>query len=151
MTSIRLHNYFDPILLCKRIKHYFKIISKALNPTAQIQRYVTLYQMLRTPPRNNLLCQKLGGLGLNGIKLKCIIGTHGNWKKSQSWGPFWSYQLESTANPAHLPKIGPNWPNWQCCLASSSKMAPRIFFSIILDAILCKIHCYLCMPPILGV
>ena len=23
-------------------------------------------------------------------------------------------------------KIGPNWPNWQCCLAGSSKTAPRI-------------------------
>jgi hypothetical protein len=32
-----------------------------------------------------------------------------NWhpwqlKKSKSWGPFWSYHLGSTANPAHLPK-----------------------------------------------
>ena len=23
--------------------------------------------------------------------------------------------------------FGPNWPNWQCCLAGSSKTAPRIF------------------------
>ena len=49
------------------------------------------------------------------------------FKKSKSWGPFWSYQLNSTANPAHLPqKIGPNGLNWQCCLAGSSKTAPRI-------------------------
>ena len=27
-------------------------------------------------------------------------------KKSKSWEPFWSYQLNSTANPAHLPQ---NW------------------------------------------
>ena len=28
-------------------------------------------------------------------------------KKSKSWGPFWSYKLNSTANPAHLPqKLG---------------------------------------------
>ena len=27
-------------------------------------------------------------------------------KKSKSWMPFWSYQLNSTANPAHLPQ---NW------------------------------------------
>jgi hypothetical protein len=32
-----------------------------------------------------------------------------NWhpfqlKKSKSWGLFWSYQLYSTANPAHLPE-----------------------------------------------
>jgi hypothetical protein len=32
-------------------------------------------------------------------------------------------------------KIRPNWPNWQCCLAGSSKMAPRIFiFSIAMGA-----------------
>ena len=62
-----------------------------------------------------------------------------NWhpwqlSKSESWGPFWSYQLDSTANPAHYLN-GPNWPNWQYCLASSSRTAPRILiFSIILGA-----------------
>ena len=25
-------------------------------------------------------------------------------KKSNSWGPFWSFQLDSSANPAHLPQ-----------------------------------------------
>ena len=36
--------------------------------------------------------------------------------------------------PIYL-KIGPNWPNWQCCLAGGSKTAPRIFiFSIVLGA-----------------
>ena len=36
--------------------------------------------------------------------------------------------------PIYL-KIGPNWPNWQCCFAGSSKRAPRIFiFSIALGA-----------------
>ena len=31
-------------------------------------------------------------------------------------------------------KDGPNWPNWQCCLAGSSKTAPRILiFSIAMD------------------
>ena len=52
-------------------------------------------------------------------------------KKSKSWVPFWSYQLNSTANLAHLPQIRANWSNWQCCLAGSSKTAPRILiFSI---------------------
>ena len=60
-------------------------------------------------------------------------------KKSKSWEPFWSYQLNSTANPAHLPQIWPNFEvnglDWQCCLAGSSKRAPRIFiFSIVLGA-----------------
>ena len=48
--------------------------------------------------------------------------------------PFWSYQ---TALP-----IQPIWPiflvdmlNWQCCLADSSKTAPRIFiFSMAMGA-----------------
>ena len=53
-------------------------------------------------------------------------------KKSKSRGPFWSYQLNSTANTS---KIGPNGLNWQCCLAGSSKTAPRILiFSIAIGA-----------------
>ena len=30
-------------------------------------------------------------------------------KKSKSWGPFWSYQLNSTANSAYLPR---KWAKW---------------------------------------
>ena len=44
--------------------------------------------------------------------------------------------------------IWPIWPNvevegldWQCCLAGSSKTAPRIFIYIF---ILCEIHYYFC-------
>ena len=48
------------------------------------------------------MSNKLGRIGLNGNKLKWIIDTHGHWKKSKSWGPFWSYQLKSTANLANL-------------------------------------------------
>ena len=56
-----------------------------------------------------------------------LISTHDNWKKkSESWGPFWSYQLNSTVNPAFNRKIGPNGLNWQCFLAGSFKTAPRI-------------------------
>ena len=60
-------------------------------------------------------------------------------KKSKSWEPFGSYQLNSTANPAHLPQNRPNFEvnglDWQCCLAGSSQRAPRIFiFSIVLGA-----------------
>ena len=57
-------------------------------------------------------------------------------EKSKSWGSFWSYQLDSTANPAHLlPENGPNRLNWQCFLAGSSKTAPRILiFSIAMGA-----------------
>jgi hypothetical protein len=57
-------------------------------------------------------------------------------KKSKSWGSFWSYQLNNSANPAHLPQeIGPNGLNWQCCSGGSYKTAPRIFiFLIAMDA-----------------
>jgi len=60
-------------------------------------------------------------------------------KKSESWEPFGSYQLNSTANPAHLPQNRPNFEvnglDWQSCLAGSSQRAPRIFiFSILLAA-----------------
>ena len=44
----------------------------------------------------------LGRLGSNGFQLIWRFGTHGNLKKSKSLGPFWSYQLNSTANSAHL-------------------------------------------------
>ena len=53
-------------------------------------------------------------------------------KKSKSWGPFLSYQLSSTANLANFEVNG---LDWQCSLAGSSKMAPRILiFSIAMVA-----------------
>ena len=52
---------------------------------------------------------KLKGTGLNGNKLKCIIGTHGHWKKTKSWGLFWHYQLNSTAYSAHLAQFRGKW------------------------------------------
>ena len=43
--------------------------------------------------------------------------------------------LELPAKQSIYLKIGPNWPNWQCCLAGSSKTAPRILiFSIAMGA-----------------
>ena len=74
----------------------------------------------------------LGVSDLNGIKLKWIIGTHGNWKNQNSGGRFWATSY--TALPIQ-PISLQNWPNWQCCLAGSSKTAPRILiFSIVLGA-----------------
>ena len=52
-------------------------------------------------------------------------------KKLKSWA---TSLTELPIQPIYL-KIGPNWPNWQCYLAGSSKRAPRIFiFSIVLGA-----------------
>ena len=78
---------------------------------------------------------KLGGTGLDGNKLKCIIGIHGHWKNQNPGGRFGA--TSQTALP-----IQPIWPiflvdrlNWQCCLAGSSKTAPRILvFSMAMGA-----------------
>jgi hypothetical protein len=49
--------------------------------------------------------------------------------KSKSWGQSWRYNLNSTANPAHLVhfsgKMG--WIGTAVYLAGSSKMAPQDF------------------------
>ena len=79
------------------------------------------------------------GHGSQWISYKINIRHPLQLKKSKSWEPFRSYQLNSTANPAHLPQIWPNFEvnelDWQCCLAGSSKTAPRIIiFSIVLGA-----------------
>ena len=76
-------------------------------------------------------------LGSQWISNKMNIRHPGQLKKWKSWEPFWSYQLNSTANPAHLPqnwaKFEVNRLDWQSCLAGSSKMAPRILiFSIVI-------------------
>ena len=54
-----------------------------------------------------IMLEKCGRLDLTDFHLIWVMGTYGNWKKSNSWGSFWSYQLNSIANPAHLPhKLG---------------------------------------------
>jgi hypothetical protein len=55
------------------------------------------------------MSNKLGHSMDNGNKLKWIIRAHGNWKKSKFWGPFWSYQLDSTANSAYSTQ---KWAKW---------------------------------------
>ena len=59
--------------------------------------------------RWNIMLEKCGHPALNVFYLKWIIGTHGNQKKSKSWGSFWSYQLNSTANLAHLAHFLGKW------------------------------------------
>jgi hypothetical protein len=34
---------------------------------------------------------------------------HNKLQKLKSWGPFWSYKLDSNANSAHLPQ---KWAKW---------------------------------------
>ena len=64
-------------------------------------------QSTSTLPRNDLLCQLLGGLGSNEYKMK--VWHPWQLKKAKSWGPFWSYQLNSTANSAYAPQ---KWAKW---------------------------------------
>ena len=59
---------------------------------------------LLTPLRNELLCQLFRALRRQQISANIKVWHPWQLKKSKSWGPFWSYQLNSTANPAHLPR-----------------------------------------------
>ena len=56
------------------------------------------------------------------------FGTQDNWKNENPWSRFGERPLEELPTKQHCLKIGPNWPNQQCCLAGSSKTAPRIVF-----------------------
>ena len=51
--------------------------------------------------------KNVGGLGK--ILHKMNIWHPGQLEKSKSRGPFWSYHLNSTANPAHVPQ---KWAKW---------------------------------------
>ena len=43
------------------------------------------------------------------VAMEMNIRHPGQLKKIKSWGTFWSYQLESSANLAHLPQ---KWAKW---------------------------------------
>ena len=94
-----------------------------------------LYIMEHTIYSWNIKWKKCARMGLNGFHIKCMIGTHCNWKNQNPVSRF-----GATSWTALL--IWPIWPNfevngldWQCCFAGSSKMAPRIFiFSTVLGA-----------------
>ena len=79
--------------------------------------------------------RECGGIGSYRFHIKWTIGTHANWKNQNSGGRFGATSWTALPiQPIYL-KIGPNWPNWQCCLAGSYKTAPRILiFSIAMGA-----------------
>ena len=52
-------------------------------------------------------------------------------KKSKSWGLFWSYQLDSSANPVHLPQNWAKWAELAVLFRGSSKTAPKILIFLI--------------------
>ena len=72
------------------------------------------------------------GHGSQWISYKINIRHPLQLKKSKSWEPFRSYQLNSTANAAHFSQIWPNFEanglDWQCYLAGSSKRAENLYY-----------------------
>ena len=64
---------------------------------------------LSTLAKTELLYPKNAGHRLQWISNKMNIRHPGQLKKSKSWGPFWSYQLNSTANLANLAQF---WGKW---------------------------------------
>ena len=75
-----------------------------------------------------IMLVKCGHPDLNIFHLKWTIGTHGNWKKSKSWGPLWSYQLNSTANLAHLAHSLMGWIGSAVYLIASKRPPGFQFF-----------------------
>ena len=63
----------------------------------------------RTLPRDESLCQLFEGHRQQWISHRMNIWHQGQLKKLKSWGSFWSYQLNSTANLAHLQRNGGKW------------------------------------------
>jgi hypothetical protein len=57
-------------------------------------------ELLYMPP-------KMGGISSNGFQTN--IRYPGQLKKLKSWGPFWSYQLNSTANLVNLTNFLGKW------------------------------------------
>ena len=80
-----------------------------------------------------IITLKLRGHGSQWIPNKINIRHPWQLKKWKPWEPFWSYQLNSTANPAHLPQklgqMGPQDFDFFNCYRC------RLF-------ILCEVHCY---------
>ena len=80
-----------------------------------------------TPLRINYHVNLLEGLVCNVFQLKWRFGTHGNWKKIKILGAVLELPAKQHCQSSPFTsKIGPNGLNWQCCLAGSSKTAPRI-------------------------
>ena len=81
------------------------------------------------------MSNKLGRIVLNENKFKWIIGIHGHWTNQNPGGRFGATSW--TAPPIQLiwPIFLVNRLNCQCCLAGSSKRAPRsLTFSMAMGA-----------------
>ena len=74
------------------------------------------------------MLEKCRHLDLIVFHLIWVCNRHiSQFKKSKSWGPFWSYQLNSTANPTNLPEnLGQM--NWIGSAPGSYKRTPGFWF-----------------------
>ena len=94
----------------------------------------------------NIKWQKCARMGLNGFHIKCIIGTHCSKKNQNPGSPLGATSWTALPIWPIWPKVEVNGLDWQCCLAGSSKRAPRIFIFFNCHGcqsfILCEIHCY---------
>ena len=91
------------IMVCLFIREFrlrMSDINWWLSPCKSVKTINTLWLRL------NYYTPKMRGHRQQKISNKMDIRHPGQLKESKSWGPFWSYQLNSTANPAHLPQ---NW------------------------------------------
>ena len=59
--------------------------------------------------RMNYYVQKIGGLRSHSNLAQMKNRHPCQLKKLKSWGPFWSYQLNTTANLTHLPRKLAKW------------------------------------------
>ena len=101
--------------------------------------------------RLNYYTPKMRGHRQQWISNKMNIRHPGQLKKSKSCGPFWSYQLNSTANSAHSPQ---KWAKLAVLFSWQLQNGPQDFDFFNCHGcrlfILCEIHCYLC-PRIFGI
>ena len=80
--------------------------------------------MLQTTYSWNIEWQKCIGISDLWVLNEIIQKRYPENMKKKSWEPFWSYLLNSTANPAHFTQIG---LDWLCYLTGKLLTAPRIF------------------------
>ena len=82
-----------------------------------------------------IMLKKCGRPDLTVFHLIWIIGIYGNWKNQNPGAVLELPAKQHCQSSPFTSEVGPNGLNWQCCLAGSSKTAPRILiFSITMGA-----------------
>ena len=105
------------------------------------------YSQPNTLAKTELLFPKNAGHRQQWISHKMNNRQPWQLKKSKSWGPFWSYQLNSTANLAHLPRNRAKWVELAVLFSWQLQNGPQDFNFFNCHEcqtfILYDIHCYL--------